>query len=197
MRKRFKLIKNNNIQSFGFGLLGGFVAFILWGINYTLSGSLAEWIGALGTAGAVWVSLWLVFREEEFDVQIVVQDRRKRIHDGKETIALNQSEIVAQVYNAGVKPLGITFLGFWSYKLSEKPNEEGYVRTLFEEINGTELEFVQPGYVGKEYLLDSDLTKIVSKKYSENDGTLRIEAIFVDIKGKKHTRTIIIPEGWE
>lgn len=59
LTKIFKLLKKYNIQSFLFGLLGGFLVFILLGIDYTLSGSLAEWLSAVGTIGAVMVSLWL------------------------------------------------------------------------------------------------------------------------------------------
>ena len=88
-------------------------------------------------------------------------------------------------------------MGFRSKRLAQKPNEDGYIRKLIDEILGPELEFIQPGLAGKEYSLDADLIQSVNKKYREDDGSLHLEAVFIDIKGKEYTKKIIIPDNWK
>lgn len=46
MGKLVSLFKNNKFQSFLCGVLGGFIVFIVFGIDCSLSGSLAEWLSA-------------------------------------------------------------------------------------------------------------------------------------------------------
>lgn len=196
--KIINFFKNQNIQSFLCGLLGGLVVFIIFGINYTLTGSLVEWIGALGTAGAVIVSLWLVFRKERFNIQLLMKsgNKQEKDNDGV-TIGLNKSAVTVRAYNAGETTVGINFMGFKSRRLAQKPNEDGYIRSLFEEIKGPDLEFISPGNPGKEYILESDLLQGIDEKYKEKNGELILEAVFIDIRGKEHTQEIIIPKDWK
>lgn len=194
-----RFLKNQNIQSFFCGLLGSLVVFIIFGINYTLTGSLVEWIGALGTVGAVIVSLWLVFRKEKFNIQLLMKpgNKQEKDNDGETTIILNKSVVIVRAYNAGETTVGISFMGFKSRRLAQKPNEDGYIRSLFEEIKGPDLEFIPPGNPGKEYILESDLLQGIDEKYKEKNGELILEAVFIDIRGKEHTQKIIIPKDWK
>lgn len=54
-----KIIKKPMFQSFIIGIMGGISAFVIMGIKYSMKGSLVDWISAIGTLGAVAVSLWL------------------------------------------------------------------------------------------------------------------------------------------
>lgn len=51
--------KEIRYQEFLGGMIGGIIIILVFGVRYTLEGSLVEWLSAIGTLGAVIISLWL------------------------------------------------------------------------------------------------------------------------------------------
>lgn len=72
MKSKFNL---STLSQLGFGLLGGFLAVIFFGVRFNVKGSLVEWISALATLLAVLVSLWLARDKKNNDeIEIITFD---------------------------------------------------------------------------------------------------------------------------
>ncbi|GAA2902308.1 hypothetical protein ACWOCJ_09825 [Enterococcus pseudoavium] len=198
-----KIFDNSTFQSLALGsLAGGIVGLLiifLFGVRFSIDGSLAEWLSAIGTIGAVVVSLWLVFRKEKLNVRILVRNgnKQERTEDGIIMINTEKSMVVVSAYNAGEITAGVSFMGFRSKKLAQEPNEEGYILDLFDVVKGSSLEFIPPGNSGKEHILTSDLLLGIGDKYKEHNGEIILDAVFIDIKGKEIIQSIIVPKDWE
>lgn len=191
MDKLVSLFKNNNFQSFLCGILGSFIVFILFGIDFSLSGSLAEWLSAVGTIGAVWVSLWIVFDEKKVKVAIVVKKLRKETVSPEGINMYGQfSSIEVYAYNHSAKPIAISFMGI----RPQGDDKDDYIEEISQLVENPKLEFIQPGMVGKKYCEDIKYLSDVSKRYIKEDGTLNLEAVFVDINGKEHLKDIVITD---
>ncbi|HIA3652970.1 TPA: hypothetical protein ACWP80_001529 [Enterococcus faecium] len=67
-----KIISKSLWQSLLFGILGGVIVFLVMGIKYSLKGSLVDWLSAIGTLGAVTVSLWLAQRNQKAHIDFVL-----------------------------------------------------------------------------------------------------------------------------
>lgn len=186
--KIIKLLKNHNIQSFLFGLLGGFTAFIIWGIHYTLTGSLAEWLSAIGTIGAVVVSLWLVQRKEKTKVEILISRYRKKIVNTGKDVYGAEHIIVVSAYNAGEKPISVNFRGIRPLGFED---HDHYIEEPFDLLAPIELEFILPDGRGKIHEFNETYLIELSKKYEE-DGKIKLEVVFEDIYGKIYTANIDI-----
>ncbi|MEQ7167271.1 hypothetical protein ABQD92_08605 [Enterococcus avium] len=192
--KIIKWLKNHNIQSFLCGLLGGFTAFILRGINYTLTGSLAEWMAAFGTIGAVWISLWLIFKENKTNISILVREvpLEKKVDDGIGGIDPSATIIEVGAYNLGPKPVSISFLGFRVQGTKTEQNEGEYIRTLDEIFDMPEMSFIQPGMMGNTYGSERNYLYSVGRKFIKEDHSLYLEAVFIDFEGKEHIGNIVL-----
>lgn len=190
MNKLGSLFKNNNFQSFLWGILGSFVVFILFGIDFSLSGSLAEWLSAVGTVGAVWVSLWIVFNEKKVNVLIIATQTRNPKNNEYKKIGGDFKYIETYAHNSGTRPIAILFMGF-RYKSANK-NE--YITRLDKLLDNPEFEFIPPGGLGKKHYEDIEYLSTLGKKYINEDKTLHLEAVFIDVRGKEHLKDIIITD---
>lgn len=189
MNKLGSFFKNNNVQSLLCGIVGSFIVFIVSGIDFSLSGSLAEWLSAIGTIGAVWVSLWIVFDEKKVKVAIVVKELRKETVYPEGINAYGQfSSIEVYAYNHSAKPIAISFMGI----RPQGADKDKFIEKFSQLFENPELEFIQPGTVGKKYCKDITYLSDVGKRYIKEDGTLHLEAVFVDINGKEHLQDIVI-----
>lgn len=191
MDKLISLFKNNNFQSFLCGILGSFVVFIVFGIDFSLSGSLAEWLSAIGTIGTVWVSLWIVFNEKKVSVLIITDKTREKKKSGEITTIGRFKYVEAYAHNHGARPIAVLFMGF-------RPcgaDKDEYIKRLDNLLDNSEFEFIQPGMLGKKHYEDMDYLYEVGRKYIQKDKALYLEAVFIDINGKEHLKDIVISDN--
>ncbi|TXU25093.1 Uncharacterised protein [Enterococcus faecium] len=188
MGKLVSLFKNNKFQSFLCGVLGGFIVFIVFGIDFSLSGSLAEWLSALGTIGAVWVSLWIVFDEKKVNVLIIVDKTREQNKSESTIIGGKFKYVEAYAHNYGTRPIAILFLGF----RPQGADKDDYIKRLDDLLDNPEIEFIPPGNLGKKHQEDIEYLLSAGQRYVNEDKSLHLEAVFIDIQGKEYLKDIII-----
>ncbi|EMF0155404.1 hypothetical protein I4L77_000534 [Enterococcus faecium] len=188
MDKLVSLLKNNKFQSFLSGVLGGFIVFFVFGIDFNLSGSLAEWLSAIGTISAVLTSLWIVFDDKRVNVLIIADKAREQKPNEPMIMDGDFKYIEAYAHNYGTRPIAMLFMGF----RPQGADRDDYIKRLDHLLDNPEIEFIPPGNIGKKHQEDIEYLLKVGQRYVNEDKKLHLEAVFIDIQGKEYLKDIII-----
>lgn len=170
-------------------------------------GNVWDMFSAIGTVGAVVLSLSILRRENRTKISVLIGTKFKT-HEKNGIIGTNCDEIIqVSAYNSGKLTVGLSFIGFGVgvkrknvlRRFLDKEDYEisTYISTLDKVFDVPELEMIQPGQVSKEYEIDRQYLYKTSRKYINSNGDLLILSVFKDIYGKNYYGKIMIQKPTE
>lgn len=163
------------------------------------SGSLADWFSAVGTIGAVVLSLSLTLKDSRKKLRVYVRKRNKFSESIKGiTLVSNQREYVIWVVNDTNKFYQIRWGGIRFYENSlknkikfnilkkEKPIPHQDPSALFSDV---EQEVLNVGQVSKEKVIAVDYINNSILKGEDKTGKI-IEFIYIDTNSNEYIKTL-------
>lgn len=170
-------------------------------------GNVWDMLSAVGTVGAVILSLWILRIENKKKINILI-DSKIQTYEKDGIISSNLDYIIqVRAYNFGKSTVGMLFIGFGvgvtkknffkrlfsneDYKIST------YVSTIDKILDSPTLEMIQPGQTSKKHQIQSKYIYDTSKKYIDSKGDLFVLSVFKDLDGKSHYGKIKIKNPTE
>lgn len=166
-------------------------------------GNIWDMLSAVGTVGAVVLSMWLIRKESKTDISILIgfDYITHEISSGITGSSMDRM-IKINAYNSEKKATGVSFIGFgvgikkqsFLKRVFNKNNLEfsTYISTIDKLFENPEMELIEPGKMTKEYLMECQYLYDVGSSYAESNGDLLVTAEVQDFNGKRYYGKIIM-----
>lgn len=166
-------------------------------------GNIWDMLSAIGTVGAVVLSMWLIRKKSKTDISILI-GFDYITHEMSNCISGSSMDKMLKInaYNSGRTATGVSFVGFgvgtkkksflkriFNRNYTEFLTYKSTIDKLFE---NPEMELIEPGKMTKEYLMECKYLYDVGSSYAESNGDLLLTAEFQDFNGKKYYGKIIL-----